>query len=174
MNKQIHSGGGNETHRPEKSGSVHTGKSHSFDTRSNSRIHDNDRWNKDEGWNRKTHFLDYPYRPHFLEYIYRPYYISPFWQMIYNTVSNYPLIPSEYDKENMKMFISTLPTITPCSSDSCKAYIKDYVNFLNIDDITRSRKTIYNFFYKFRIDLFNLFGNEIADSDNNHYFHGVS
>ena len=87
---------------------------------------------------------------------------------------NYPMIPSEYDKEKMKMFISTLPLITPCYTDSCKAYVKNYVNFLNIDDVTQSRDTIYDFFYRFRTDLLGLFGKEIADADDNHYFHGVS
>jgi len=118
--------------------------------------------------------LHYNRKCPFLEYIPKPYYISTFWQMLYNDIiMTYPMIPTDDEKERMKLFISKLTLIIPCYSNSCKVYIKKYINFLKIDDITRDRNTLYDFFYKFRTDLLELFGKEIADSDKYHYYDGV-
>ena len=170
----------------EKSGSVRTGKSHAFDNNrggsgggggggggkhDDGDRHDDDDRRRHDDWYRRRYYYD---RPEFLQYVHRPYYISTFWQMIFNVVMNYPTIPSEYEKEKMKMFISTLPMITPCYSDACKAYVKNYVNFINIDDVTRDHNSIYDFFYTFRTHMIELFGKEIADADEFHYYHGVS
>ena len=163
-----HQQGGSHTSGGERSGQVHTGRSHAMtptidsgrdDGRRRHHEHENDfeHEHKRVRWND----YDYPYTG----IRYYPYYeqpiSSPFWTTIQNVIINYPIYPSEIDKENMKRFISTLPIITPCYTDSCKAFIKDYVNFINIDDIVLNRQSIGNFLEKFRIELNNRFPGEL-------------
>lgn len=153
-----------------KMGSVHTGKSHAM-TPDNlpQHHHDDDHNDRHHNHRDKWYYDDYPYYSsqfngfgsRYYPYLYNNK-VNDFWNMIQNVIINYPVKPSEIDKETVKRFISTLPIIVPCFTDGCRAFVKDYVNFLNIDDVTYSRQSLGNFFEKFKNDIIYRFPEETS------------
>ena len=100
---------------------------------------------------------------------------SPFIATINSIVYSYPVYPTLYDIERMKLFILDLPNFVPCQTNLCKNYVQNYVNNNkdNLNSITSSKAMLIDFFNDFIRDVTNKFNTEIIATESNYRFNGI-
>ena len=72
-----------------------------------------------------------------------------FWFTLHNSAAHYPENASPICKERCKGFIMGIPYMVPCfsCSEHARAFIDKYKN--SLDEVTSSRKNLFDFFLKF-------------------------
>jgi len=95
-----------------------------------------------------------------------------FYAIIQDISLNYPAYPTTYDRENMERFLLSLPSIIPCRSSLCKAYVSNHIerNRENFDALTANRNYLQEFLRDFYMDLKQKFGHELYEDS---CYHGI-
>ena len=72
-----------------------------------------------------------------------------FWFTMHNSAAQYPVKPSEFYQEKMKNFILGLSVMVPC--EKCAIHAASYISTRQneLDNIVRTRLTLFDFFAEF-------------------------
>jgi FAD-linked sulfhydryl oxidase len=72
-----------------------------------------------------------------------------FWFTLHNSAAQYPLKPSDFYQEKMKNFILGLSVMVPC--EKCAIHAASFIsmNEDKIDEIVKTRLTLFDFFANF-------------------------
>jgi mitochondrial FAD-linked sulfhydryl oxidase len=85
---------------------------------------------------------------------------SSYWDMIHYTAIAYPEYPTNEDKENIKIFISSLSNILPC--EKCRNHFKNNLLLIPLsNDVISSKKSLI----QWTVDIHN----EVNSRTNKHF-----
>ena len=90
----------------------------------------------------------YYYKPYLSDYVYLGTYNKTepeIFKYIYNIGNEYPVFPTDEQKDKMKKTIQDLPNKIKCSSIVCKADVSKYITTSNINDIVSEQAKLQNF-----------------------------
>lgn len=68
------------------------------------------------------------------------------WSLVHTMAATYPIVPTFYEKEQMKFLLKGFPALLPCQV--CKNSIQEWMVYnANLDLIVQNRQTLSEFFF---------------------------